>query len=281
MPNDESYTHRGSDPGGYGSVPGSDEGEIRHLREITAGREQAETPGPRPSFLPVISLLLLLVLLGLVWTTKAFVLPTDTIRDLMAQMETAVGSFGGGDQASVIIPASAAEPAPSDSKDKKRRTRPAASTTRATPGVPSPEEAALEPDPELAATPAPPKPFNVEVVDSERRLEPRYTERTVNLSLQGGRQQRVPVDPGTMARMATRPPTVLSREGSLQGSVVLRAVIDRQGHIRELAVVRGPADMTAAAIEAARHWRFKPYLQNGQPVETETLITVDFNISTQ
>ena len=91
----------------------------------------------------------------------------------------------------------------------------------------------------------------------------------------------MPVSPGELERMATRPPTVLVREGSVQGSVVLRAVIDRQGYIRELAVVRGPADMTAAAIEAARHWRFKPYLQNGQPVETETLITVDFNISAQ
>jgi protein TonB len=81
--------------------------------------------------------------------------------------------------------------------------------------------------------------------------------------------------------LTSRPPTVLTREASVQGSVVLRAVIDRQGQIRELAVVKGPADLTAAAIEAARNRRFQPYLQNGQPVETETLITVDFNISAQ
>ena len=185
----------------------------------------------------------------------------------------------------MTIPASAEEPAPAEPKNGKRGKRSAASAgTRTAAGTGSTDresaDGGAEPE-SLAAAPAPPRPFNVEVVDSERRLEPRYTDRTVNLSVQEGRKQRLPVEPGDLERMATRPPTVLVREGSVQGSVVLRAVIDRQGNIRELAVVRGPADMTAAAIEAARHWRFKPYLQNGQPVETETLITVDFNISAQ
>ncbi len=279
MPNDESYTRRGPDPGGYGSVAGSDEGEIRRLRELTAGREQAESPRRRPSFLPLISLLLLVVLLALVWTTEAFVLPTATISDFMIEVEAAMGSLGSGGQSPVIVPESAQESVSSDSKGSKRRPR-SASTARATPGAPGAEAPAIQPDPRFAPTPSPPKPFDVEVVDSERRLEPRYTDRTVNLNLQGGRQQRVRVDPEATEGMARRPPTVLSREGSLQGSVVLRAVIDRQGRIRELAVVRGPADLIAAAIEAARHRSFQPYLQNGQPVETETLITVDFNIST-
>jgi len=218
-----------------------------------------------------------------VWTTKAFLLPTSTISDLMIQAESMVAGFGA--EPTVTVSGSSEEPAPGDSKKAKRGKRPAGNAgTRTAQGTGSAElePAATEGEPEeLAAAPAPPRPFNVEVVDSERRLEPRYTDRTVNLSVQGGRTQRVQVDPGSLERLSTRPPTVLVREGSVQGSVVLRAVIDRQGYIRELAVVRGPADMTAAAIEAARHWRFKPYLQNGKPVETETLITVDFNISAQ
>ncbi len=285
MPDEDKYRSGSLGLGGYGSAPQSDEGEIRRLREITAGREQAESPAPRASFAPILALVLLLFLLGIVWTTKAFLLPTSTISDLMMQAESMVSGLTPGDEGTVTIPASSAEPEPDDSKNAKRGKRPAGnagSRTAQGTGNVQLEPAATEGEPEaLAAAPAPPRPFNVEVVDSERRLEPRYTDRTVNLSVQGGRTQRVQVNPGEMERMATRPPTVLVREGSVQGSVVLRAVIDRQGYIRELAVVRGPVDMTAAAIEAARHWRFKPYLQNGRPVETETLITVDFNISAQ
>lgn len=284
MPDEEKYSRGTLGLGGYGSAPQTDEGEIRRLREITAGRELAESPAHRFSFAPVLALILLLFLLGLVWTTEAFLLPTSTISDLMIQGESMVSGLTGGDEATVIIPASAEEPAPADPKNGKRGKRPASAGSRAAQGAgraePDPAYAEGEPD-ALAAAPAPPQPFNVEVVDSERRLEPRYTDRSVNLSVQRERSQRVQVNADDLERMATRPPTVLVREGSVQGSVVLRAVIDRQGYIRELAVVRGPADMTAAAIEAARHWRFKPYLQNGQPVETETLITVDFNISAQ
>ncbi len=285
MSDDEKYSGGSLGLGGYGSAAQGDEGEIRRLRELTAGREQAESPAPRPSYAPILALVLLLFLLGMVWTTKAFLLPTSTISDLMIQVESMVSSLGVATEPTVIIPASSEEPAPADSKHAKRGKRPAGSAgSRTAQGTGSAElgPADSEGEPEaLAAAPAPPRPFNVEVVDSERRLEPRYTDRTVNLSVQGGRTQRVPVDASNLERMSTRPPTVLVREGSVQGSVVLRAVIDRQGYIRELAVVRGPADMAAAAIEAARHWRFKPYLQNGKPVETETLITVDFNISAQ
>jgi len=45
-------------------------------------------------------------------------------------------------------------------------------------------------------------------------------------------------------------------------------------------VLSGPAILSAAAREAVKQWRFKPYLQAGQPVETEARITVNFTIST-
>jgi periplasmic protein TonB len=43
-------------------------------------------------------------------------------------------------------------------------------------------------------------------------------------------------------------------------------------------VVSGPAILTAAAQQAVRQWRFKPYMQNGEPVETRATITVNFSI---
>ncbi len=64
----------------------------------------------------------------------------------------------------------------------------------------------------------------------------------------------------------------------VQGSVVLQAVIGADGIIENLQVVSGPSILTAAAQQAVRQWHFKPYLQNGQPVETQATITVNFSI---
>src|ERR1700722_932499 len=64
----------------------------------------------------------------------------------------------------------------------------------------------------------------------------------------------------------------------VQGSVVLQAVIGADGNIENLRVVSGPAILTAAAQQAVRQWRFKPYMQNGEPVETKATITVNFSI---
>jgi TonB family protein len=64
----------------------------------------------------------------------------------------------------------------------------------------------------------------------------------------------------------------------VQGSVVLQAVIGADGNIEDLRVVSGPAILTAAAQQAVRQWRFKPYMQNGEAVETKATITVNFSI---
>ena len=73
---------------------------------------------------------------------------------------------------------------------------------------------------------------------------------------------------------------VLARQMKVQGSVVLQAWISKDGLIEDLKVLSGPAILSSAAREAVRQWRFKPYLQKGQPVETEARITVNFTIST-
>jgi protein TonB len=71
---------------------------------------------------------------------------------------------------------------------------------------------------------------------------------------------------------------LLGQHMSVQGSVVLQAVVGVDGSIEDLRVLSGPAILTAAAQQAVRQWRFKPYLQNGQPVETKARITVNFSI---
>jgi len=71
---------------------------------------------------------------------------------------------------------------------------------------------------------------------------------------------------------------LLGQHSRVQGSVVLQAIIGADGSIENLRVVSGPAILTTAAQQAVRQWRFKPYLLNGQPVETKTRITVNFTI---
>jgi protein TonB len=61
-----------------------------------------------------------------------------------------------------------------------------------------------------------------------------------------------------------------------QGAVVLAAVIDRNGTIEKLRVVSGHPLLVRAAIDAASQWRYRPYLLNGEPLEVETQITVNF-----
>jgi protein TonB len=73
---------------------------------------------------------------------------------------------------------------------------------------------------------------------------------------------------------------LLAREMKVQGSVILDAFIGKDGTIQALKIVSGPTILATAAMEAVRQWRFKPYLQAGQAVETEARITVNFTIST-
>jgi protein TonB len=64
----------------------------------------------------------------------------------------------------------------------------------------------------------------------------------------------------------------------IAGRVELQATISRDGTIENLRVVDGPALLRAAAVDAVRQWRYRPYLLNGDPVEVETTINVDFRL---
>lgn len=63
------------------------------------------------------------------------------------------------------------------------------------------------------------------------------------------------------------------------GSVQLKAIIGKDGGIRELEVVSGHPILIPSAMDAVKQWRYRPYLLNGEAVEVETNITVTFQIS--
>ena len=77
----------------------------------------------------------------------------------------------------------------------------------------------------------------------------------------------------------TYPP--LAQQARIQGVVVLTAIIGKDGNIQNLQVVGGHPMLAPAAIEAVKHWRYKPFLLNGQPVEVETTVTVTFHVRSE
>jgi TonB family protein len=67
------------------------------------------------------------------------------------------------------------------------------------------------------------------------------------------------------------------KEHHISGKVNLDAIIGREGEIISLTPLKSTdPEFTKAAIAAVEHWRYKPYLLNGNPVEIETEITINF-----
>jgi len=71
---------------------------------------------------------------------------------------------------------------------------------------------------------------------------------------------------------------VIAKHIHLEGTVILNAVISRDGNIERVDVASGPGLLAVAARDAVRQWKYRPYFLNGEPVEVETQITVNFTL---
>ena len=65
----------------------------------------------------------------------------------------------------------------------------------------------------------------------------------------------------------------------VEGTVVLMAVIGRDGSVQDVRVESGLPILAQAAINAVRQWRYKPYMIDGEPVEVDSRITINFTLS--
>jgi protein TonB len=68
----------------------------------------------------------------------------------------------------------------------------------------------------------------------------------------------------------------LAKNIGFSGTVILRARIGTDGEVRDLQLVSGNALLARSALEAVRQWRYRPTMLNGQAVDVETQITVNF-----
>jgi TonB family protein len=69
-----------------------------------------------------------------------------------------------------------------------------------------------------------------------------------------------------------------AREQHIQGPVVLEALVGKDGAVEKLSTISGNSQLAAAATDAVRQWRFKPFFRNGSPEEFQTQITVSFRL---
>jgi protein TonB len=90
----------------------------------------------------------------------------------------------------------------------------------------------------------------------------------------------IKVSSGTVAgNIISKPEPVypaIAKAAHVQGAVILHAIISKDGTIENLSVISGNGMLVNAARDAVSRWRYKPYLLNGEPVEVETSITVNF-----
>jgi len=150
--------------------------------------------------------------------------------------------------------------------------------------APAPAEPPATDAPTVTRTVLPPLDVEVVAGDKHHNLHPGSNTAKVEISRPG---DAATIAAATDAADRERIPAtaevpqsypLLAQQMRVQGSVVLQALIGSDGVIENLKVVSGPGILSSAAQQAVREWRFKPIVQNGQAVESQAKITVNFNI---
>ncbi|MGC1451927.1 MAG: TonB family protein [Candidatus Sulfotelmatobacter sp.] len=260
---------------------------------LFAAWQSRNSPEPKQRRMMVLALTLLLVALGVVlFRDRDFWFPNAQDADDQQELQSP--------PAAPTTPTKAAVATPSSAPKSPHRDKPQ-------PPASAPVDASAPPVATTTARTVLP-PLEVEVVAGNvaRTVQPRSNSVRVDLKPGSPPQQvveapspsgahdtaaavtrkaaeRVQMSVGT-AEVVSHPVTpdypMLARQMKVQGSVILRALISRDGLIQDLHVLSGPPILASAAREAVKQWHFKPHYQGADPVETQTYITVNFTIST-
>lgn len=81
---------------------------------------------------------------------------------------------------------------------------------------------------------------------------------------------------GALVRKVLPEYPAIAKQMRQQGSVVLTATIGKDGRVKNVEPLSGPALLVAPAIRAVKQWEYRPYILNHEPVEVQTQITVNF-----
>ncbi len=266
----------------------------RPNRALLGDSAKRVTQDPKQRRLMVGSLCLLLLALGVVlWHDRDFWFPDapDAESDQPAESVPA--------QQALALPSAVAVKPVAGARSKGKSKREVASAVQ-TPNPPDP----VAPMAVTSRTALPPLEVEVVAGDSHQTLRPGSSsvrvdlqqgaspqavaesgagniETAANLTTNVSERVRMSTDASDIVAHPVRPNyPMLARQMKVQGSVILQALIGRDGIIQNLRVVSGPHILASAAQDAVRQWHFKPHLEGSEPVETEAKITVNFTIST-
>ncbi|MGA7920324.1 MAG: energy transducer TonB [Candidatus Acidiferrales bacterium] len=81
-----------------------------------------------------------------------------------------------------------------------------------------------------------------------------------------------------LVRQVTPVYPAIAKTAHISGTVILHAIISKDGSIEQLEYVSGPPLLMKNAMDAVRQWRYNPTLLNGEPVEVDTTISVVFTL---
>jgi protein TonB len=276
-------------------------------RPVLPGGRSDGSQEPKQRRMMVVALILLLVALGVVlYHDRNFWFPETQEADdqpLPQDAAPAVAPFRS--QAALATPESPAQ----NQKKSRGRKLPPKSASAANARVPDPSTATETTPPGMVTTTRtvlPPLEIEVVAGDVHRAVHPGTN--SVHVDLQpGSPAQPVSAVPapggasdttasvvrtaaehaqvsGDAAEIVSRPVQpgypLLARQMKVQGSVILQALIGRDGLIQDLRVLSGPPILASAAQEAVKQWHFKPHYLGSDAVETQARITVNFTIST-
>lgn len=115
------------------------------------------------------------------------------------------------------------------------------------------------------------------------RSQPDTKTQTTGVVTQGARPLRVRVSQGVTQSLIlskvtpSYPPD--ARAARIQGSVVMAVIIGKDGSVQSERLISGHPLLAPAAMDAVKQWKYRPYLLNGNPVEVDTQITVNFTLA--
>jgi protein TonB len=259
---------------------------------------------PRQRGLMLGALCLLLLALGIVlWHDRDFWFPDAQEAELEQSIETSPSSKAAPAQEPVAAkPASVAKlkhrvPLKADKEKAEKEAAPATNTPAA--------EAPVPPVVATSRTELPPLEVEVVAGDSHRTIRPGSSsvrvdlqpgsppqpameaaptgdaQTAANVTSNAAERVQMSADASEIVTAPVRPNyPLLARQMKVQGSVILQALIGRDGIIQNLRLVSGPRILASAAEDAVRQWHFKPHYQGSEAVETQAKITVNFTIST-
>jgi len=70
----------------------------------------------------------------------------------------------------------------------------------------------------------------------------------------------------------------IARAAHVQGTIVLHAIISKEGNVEDVQYISGPPLLMKAAMDAVKEWRYRPTQLNGEPVEVDTTVQVVFTL---